>query len=252
MIKLIVFDIDGTLLDAGDLSRCSFLRVIRQFAAPEAAIEESSLSGKTDPQIMRELLLENGLSIIRTDRILSEALQRYQSQYLSALKKADVRPLDGARELIERLAAMSPGRLLLGILSGNMEGLVVPKLEAVGIPASSFVVGAFGSDDADRDKLPAIAVERAERSFGTHILPHEVAIAGDTPLDVRCARHFGAVSIAVATGVYTYEQLKAAGPTYLVGSLLAWSEVGHEIGLGILLKRPINGSHPGGLRPPTL
>ena len=56
----------------------------------------------------------------------------------------------------------------------------MPKLEAVGIRASSFVVGAFGSDDADRDKLPAIAVERAERSFGTHILPQEVAIVGDT------------------------------------------------------------------------
>jgi phosphoglycolate phosphatase len=207
LIRLILFDIDGTLLDAGDLSQRSFLRAVREFAAPEAALGQSSLSGKTDPQIMKELLLQNGLSTEQTDRVANEALERYQSCYLSDLKEADIRPLDGARELIERLAAVRPPRLVLGILSGNLGGLIVPKLDAVSIPASSFVVGAFGSDAADRDRLPAIAVERAERSFGTHILPHEVTIVGDTPLDIMCARRFGAVSIAVATGDYTYEEL---------------------------------------------
>lgn len=233
MIRLVLFDIDGTLLDAGDLSRRSFLRVIRRFVAPEAALGRYSLSGKTDPQIMKELLLQNGFPPKQTDRTVSEALKSYQSCYLSDLKQAHIRPLGGARELIERLAAIRTARLVLGILSGNLEGLIVPKLEAVSIPASSFVVGAFGSDTADRDRLPAIAVERAERSFGTHILPHEVAIVGDTPLDIMCARRFGAVSIAVATGDYTYDELEATSPTYVLGNLLAWSEVEHEIGLAL-------------------
>jgi phosphoglycolate phosphatase len=224
LIRLILFDIDGTLLDAGDLSRRCFLRVLRRFVASEVAVDQSSLSGKTDPQIMRELLLRNGLSVEQTGLVTSEALLDYQSCYLSDLKDSDVRPLDGARELIERLASFPPARLLLGILSGNMEALVVPKLEAASIRASSFVVGAFGSDDADRDKLPAIAVERARKSFGARVLPHEVAIVGDTPLDVRCARNFGAVSIAVATGNYTFEQLEAAGPDHLLDSLPAWTE----------------------------
>jgi phosphoglycolate phosphatase-like HAD superfamily hydrolase len=224
LIKLILFDIDGTLVDAGDLSRRCFLRVVRQFVASEAAIDQWSFSGKTDPQIMRELLLGNGLSAEQTGRVTSEALVNYQSCYLSDLKDSHIRPLDGAMELIDRLASISPAHLLLGILSGNMEGLVVPKLEAAGIRASSFVVGAFGSDDADRDNLPAIAVERAERHFGVHVLPHEVAIVGDTPRDVRCARNFGAVSIAVATGDYTCEQLEATSPTYLLQSLLEWTE----------------------------
>lgn len=231
MIRLILFDIDGTLLDAGDLSRRSFVCVVGQFAALKAAPERSSFSGKTDPQIMRELLLQNGLSPEQTDRVLGEALGRYQSYYLSHLKEADIRPLGGARDLIERLAAIAPERPILGILSGNMEALVPPKLEAAGIPASSFDIGSFGSDDADRDKLPAIAAQRAERFLGANILPHEVAIVGDTPRDIGCARHFGAVSIAVASGDYTVEQLEAAGPTYVVESLLAWGEVEHEIDL---------------------
>ena len=231
MIRLILFDIDGTLLDAGGLSRRSFLCTVGQFAALKAAPERSSFAGKTDPQIMRELLLQNGLSTEQTDRVLGEALESYQSHYLSHFRDAGIKPLDGARDLIERLAAIAPDRLTLGILSGNMEALVPPKLEAAGIPASSFDIGSFGSDDADRDKLPAIAVQRAERFLGASILPREVAIVGDTPRDIGCARHFGAVSIAVATGDYTVGQLKAAGPTYVLGSLLTWGEVEHEIDL---------------------
>ena len=173
---------------------------------------------------MRELLLDSGLSAQQAGAVMPEALLSYQSLYLAGLKDSGIRPLDGARELIERLAAVPPERLLLGILSGNMEGLVVPKLKAAGIRSDGFLVGAFGSDDADRDRLPAIAVERVARRFGVFVPPREVAIVGDTPRDVECAQHFGAVSIAVATGDYTCKQLEATGPTHLLESLVAWPE----------------------------
>ncbi len=231
MIRLILFDIDGTLLDAGDLSRRSFEYVVGQFADPATALERSSFAGKTDPQIMRELLLENGLSGQQADRALGKALNRYQSYYLSHLKEAAIRPLEGARELIERLVSIAPDRLRIGILSGNLEGLVAPKLEAAGIPASILNIAAFGSDDADRNKLPAVAVQRAERLLGSNVLPSEVAIVGDTPRDIGCARHFGAVSIAIATGDYTVEQLKAANPTFVLANLLAWGEAESKIDL---------------------
>lgn len=233
MIKLILFDIDGTLLDAGDLSRCTFLSVLVEFVGPGATLGEYSLAGKTDPQIMSDLLRQNGCAPEVTKRLLGPALTSYQSRFLSALPGAGVRPLAGAREVIERLAAVGLGGPLLGILSGNMEALIVPKLAAADIPASSLVMLACGSDDAQREKLPAIAVERAEKVLAMPILPHEVAIVGDTPLDIRCARLFGAVSIATATGEYTYEQLEAEGPTHLLASLLEWSELEQAFDLDV-------------------
>ena len=223
-VKVILFDVDGTLLDAGDLSRRGFLAALEKHMGPTADIGRYSLSGKTDPQIMKELLLRNGLPPDQIDHVASKALRSYRSYCLSHLKKAQVRPLAGARELIERLSAAKPSRFVLGILTGNLEALVAPKLEAAGIPMASFALGVFGSDDADRNNLPAIAVERVERCLGIPLLPHEVAIVGDTPLDVACAHHFGAVSIAVASGGYTHAQLRATGPTYTLHSLLAWSE----------------------------
>jgi phosphoglycolate phosphatase len=232
-VKLVLFDVDGTLLDAGGLSRRGFLSALRQHLGPSATIGRYSLSGKTDPQIMKELLLQNGLPANQIDKMADKALKSYQSYYLSHLTKARVRPLDGARQLIERLSTLRSPRFALGILTGNMEGLVAPKLEAVGISMSSFALGVFGSDDPDRDNLPPIAIKRAEGSLGMHVMPHEVAIVGDTPLDVACAQHFGAVSIAVASGEYSYARLQATSSTYVLKSLLAWRELEQDLSLGV-------------------
>lgn len=231
MTKLILFDIDGTLVDAGDLSRSSFLHVVGHYAGVQATLDGYSLSGKTDPQIMRELLLANGLSPEHAGLVLSDALEAYQSHYLANLRADTVRPLDGAIELIERLTAVGRIRLLVGLLSGNLRGLAAPKLQAAGISPSRFVVGAFGSDNADRNELPAIAVENAERHCGIRLGPEDVVIVGDTPLDVRCARWFGAASVAVATGDFSCTQLAQARPTCVVPSLRMWSEVERTLGL---------------------
>jgi phosphoglycolate phosphatase-like HAD superfamily hydrolase len=231
LVKLILFDIDGTLLDAGDLSKQCFLNTVRGRTGADVVWKPYSSAGKTDPQIMRELLLVHGVPRERVEEIMDQALKAYQSCFLSALERATVRPLPGARELIAHLAGLGTAAPLLGLLSGNMQGLVVRKLEAAGIPATSFVVGAFGSDNADRDKLPAIAVERVAQSLGRYLLPQEVAIVGDTPLDIKCARSFGAIPIAVATGEFTCQELAASSPAHVLRSLLDWGEIERELDL---------------------
>jgi phosphoglycolate phosphatase len=223
LIKLILFDIDGTLLDAGDLSSRSFLHAIRECVGPRAAIGSYSLSGKTDPQIMKELLLQNGVPLDRIDRVAEKGLESYQSYYLAHLGGTHVQALEGASELVERLSGVP--WLTLGILSGNSQAIIAPKLEAAGMSVSSFAVVVCGSDDADRGNLPALARREAERLRESAISAQEVAIVGDTPLDIACARGFGAVSIAVSTGEYTRAQLLAAGPRYLIRSLSEWSGV---------------------------
>jgi len=236
VIQLILFDVDGTLLDAGDLSRRGFAHVVRQLLGREASFGGYSLSGKTDPQIMQDLLLQNGAPAERVAGMMDEALDRYASFFLAELDHAEVRALAGARDLIERLgsgdlSASANGHAgpMLGLLTGNLEALVAPKLEAAGIPPASFMVGAFGSDNPDRNELPAIATRRAEAYRKRRIVPGEVAIVGDTPLDIACAQHFGAVAIAVATGDYGREQLEASRPAYVLTSLLDWDEVEREI-----------------------
>jgi phosphoglycolate phosphatase len=190
-----------------------------------ATTEGYSLSGKTDPQIMRELLERSGVPTVTVARELNEALTSYEALYLSRLHLAQVRPLPGAKELIVRLTAGASPRPLLGILTGNLRGLIAPKLEAAGIPPACFRVIACGSDDPDRGKLPAIAAERAELHLATLLSPDEVVIVGDTPADVACARRFGAHSVAVATGDYNCEQLQASKPDHVLATLLAWDDV---------------------------
>ena len=107
---------------------------------------------------------------------------------------------------------------------------MTPKLAAAGIPSDGFLVGAYGSDHADRNQLPSIAVERAHESHDARFCPEEVVIVGDTPLDVHCARLFGAVSVAVASGDYTYRQLQDTGPDYVLAGLYEWDLVEREIG----------------------
>ncbi len=147
---------------------------------------------------MGGLLRQNGVPDERADGMMDEALAHYASFFLCELERAEVRALEGARELIGR---MGEGRTdcVLGLLTGNLEALVSPKLKAAGLPPAGFRLGAFGSDNTDRNELPAIATLRAEAYRGKRILPGDVAIVGDTPLDVECARRFGAIPIAVAT-----------------------------------------------------
>ena len=201
-----------------------------QHGGAGAALEGYSLSGKTDPQIMRELLGLSGVPAATVVRVLDEALTSYEALYLSRLPQTRVRPLPGARELIarlseDRLASGVVPRPLLGILSGNLRGLIAPKLEAAGIPPPCFRVIACGSDDPDRGNLPAIAARRAELQLETRLAPGEVVIVGDTPADIACARHFGASSVAVATGDYNYQQLQASQPDHVLATLLAWDDV---------------------------
>jgi phosphoglycolate phosphatase-like HAD superfamily hydrolase len=100
---------------------------------------------------------------------------------------------------------------LVGLLTGNIEAGARVKLRPTGL-WDCFRVGAFGSDDIDRRRLPAVACARAQRLTGRRFEFEQVTIIGDTPLDVDCARACGAVAVAVATGFHPPEDLQACAP----------------------------------------
>jgi len=206
--KLVLFDIDGTLLwTDGAGRRAVFGALFERFGAIDPG--DHRFDGKTDPQIVRELLRKTGVDDAEIDAHLDRILERYYSLLRAELDGADHREhvFPGVHELLDELEGRDD--VVLGLLTGNIEAGARAKLTAVGIPPQRFVVGAFGSDHHDRPELPEIARRRAERVLGHRVAGQDVVVIGDTPADVACGVGIGARAIGVATGRYSVEELRA-------------------------------------------
>jgi phosphoglycolate phosphatase-like HAD superfamily hydrolase len=209
-MRVVLFDIDGTILWTDGAGRRAVHRALEDvFGAPVPDGHE--FDGKTDPQIVRELMQLAGVTHGDIDGRIESALERYVELLhteLGALEQHD-HVLPGIRELLDALQARDD--VLLGLLTGNVHPGAVAKLTAVGIDATRFRVGAFGSDHAHRPELPAIARQRAEALLGHQIPGSDLVVIGDTPADMGCGRGIGARAIGVATGRYSVEDLRACG-----------------------------------------
>ena len=208
-MKLVLFDIDGTLLWTDGAGRRAVYRALHEvYGVP--APDEHEFDGKTDPQIVRELMLRAGTAHHEVETHLPRALVRYVEELRVELGDVDHgdKVYPGIHALLDRLEARDD--VMLGLLTGNVREGAAAKLAAVGIDAARFRVGAFGSDHADRPELPAIARARAEALLGHPIAGADVVVIGDTPADMSCGRGIGARAIGVATGRYSVAQLSVA------------------------------------------
>jgi phosphoglycolate phosphatase len=215
--KLVLFDIDGTLISAGRVARDSILRAL-EAAYPWRAQDyhqdraRYDFSGKTDPQIVRDLVLEH-VGPERFESDLPRALEMYLEELERQLEPGSVVPKPGIPELLARLA--EEPRVTLALLTGNLERGARLKLEPPGFNGY-FPFGAFGSDSADRYRLPAIAVARAREHTGREFRGKSVVVVGDSIHDVACGRSLGVRSVAVATGITSSERLEAERPDALM------------------------------------
>lgn len=214
MRRLILFDIDGTLLHADGAGKRAFHAAIHEVFGPIREPAGYSFAGRTDPQIARDLLRASGYPDAEIDASLPALFGNYVERLEEVIRAVEVRPLPGVLPLLERIEAAGEPTVL-GLLTGNVAGGARIKLRAAGIEPERFRVGAFGSDHADRPELPALAVERAEALTGHRYTGKEIVIIGDTPLDVACGEHLGVRTIAVATGVHPLDELAACGPDHL-------------------------------------
>jgi phosphoglycolate phosphatase-like HAD superfamily hydrolase len=206
--KLVLFDIDGTILwTDGAGRRAVFGALVEHFGVVDPG--DHRFDGKTDPQIVRELLKKAGVSDADIDARLNRILERYYALLREELDGADHREhvFPGVHELLDELEGRDD--VVLGLLTGNIEAGARAKLTAVGIAPHRFVVGAFGSDHHDRPELPEIARRRAEKVLGHPIPGRDVVVIGDTPADVACGVGIGARAIGVATGRYSVDELRA-------------------------------------------
>ena len=215
--RLVLFDIDGTLLSAGRVARDAILRALEaaygwKYTADHEDRGKFDFSGKTDPQIVRELVIgEVGSERFESD--LPRALDLYLEELERQLTPGTVVPKPGIPELLARLAA-EPG-VTLGLLTGNLERGARLKLAPPGFNGY-FPFGAFGSDSADRYELPPVAVARALAHTGRRFEGKSIVIVGDSVHDVACGRSLGVRAVAVATGPTRPEKLAAQAPDALL------------------------------------
>jgi phosphoglycolate phosphatase len=209
---LVLFDVDGTLLLTSGAGRRAITAAIAEELADSRPMRRIRFDGKTDPQIIAELLETAGrrdhLTAGRLDAICRRYVERLATELQQPTGKTTVMP--GVHRLLERLEHEQG--VMLGLLTGNIAEGAALKLRSAGIDPERFRVGAYGSDAAHRPDLPPIAVQRAARYFGRVPSGPEVVIIGDTPADIACGACINARAIAVATGGYTQAELLACGP----------------------------------------
>ncbi len=212
MRKLVLFDIDGTLLLTAGAGRRAITAALADLVGSTDAFERIRFDGKTDPQIVAELLHAAGDPDPCDAERIAAVCERYVALLEAELAEARTRVtvMPGVPELLDRLEAEED--VLLGLLTGNLVRGAALKLSAAGLDPARFVVGAYGSDSPHRPELPASAAARAEAHMGRRPSGHEVVIIGDTPADVACGAGIGARAVAVATGSYGVTELAACGP----------------------------------------
>jgi phosphoglycolate phosphatase-like HAD superfamily hydrolase len=233
-MKLVLFDIDGTLLWTDGAGRRAIHRALLEEMGTAGPITGYRFDGKTDPQIVHELLTLAG----HPDADDSERVAAVCRRYLERLRDELDRParttrlMEGVAELLAALALReAAGAALVGLLTGNLEAGAALKLRSAGLDPSRFAVGAYGSDSAHRVDLPPIAVRRAEQRTGRRFASADLVIVGDTPDDVACARPYQARALAVATGFYNVAALRATGATHVFATLADTAAVLEAIGV---------------------
>lgn len=226
MTRIALFDIDGTLLASGGAGKRAMERALTTVYGTVGPAGYA-YDGKTDRQIVRELMRGVGLADREIEAGFAEVFHRYLQELLVEARTAPIRPLAGVLAVLDALDGRDD--VVLGLLTGNIvEGAAV-KLSAAGIGIERFRVAAYGSDHEHRPELPRIARERAEATLGRTVAPDTLVIIGDTPLDIACARAQGARAVAVATGRYSTDELAAHAADAVFGDLSDVETVVHAV-----------------------
>ena len=215
-LRLILFDIDGTLLNTNGIARNAFAEALDTVFGLRTIAREHDFAGKTDQQIYREILTATGIDADLIQRKQDDAMNLFFDLLERRITNENVTVLPGIRELLEALAEETV--TTVGLLTGNMIRGARIKLQPVKLD-HHFTFGAFGGDALYRQDLPSIAIERAYHRTGYIFREKEVVIVGDTPHDVTCGRHLNVRTIAVATGNSSSEELSQHRPDFLFDNL---------------------------------
>jgi len=226
--KLILFDIDGTLVLTGGAGGRAMARAFEDVFGLQHGMASISMAGRTDAWIVAQMAANHGLACT------SDLFMRFHDAYIGHLLQEIHKPgpqkgiLPGVRDVLEALAEHSGAHLAL--LTGNFERGAQIKLEYFDL-WRYFPAGAFGDGTHDRNSLLETALARVAAAGGPSVTAAETVVVGDTPLDVAVAVAGGARSLAVATGSYDVEALRASGADVVVEDLMDIAAVLEGLGL---------------------
>lgn len=215
-IRLVLFDVDGTLVLGTRRMRGWFESALVEVYGQAGDIDGHSFSGKIDPQIVSELLSAAGLSLDEIEAGLPAAKEAYLGRLQKKLRPDHLRLLPHVVDTLSRLQQRRD--VALGLLTGNWETGARTKLACFDLNRF-FAFGAFSDGLRSRLDLPPVALDRASAVTGEQFAPIETLIVGDSVLDVECAKQSGMQCLAVATGYTSASELERAEPDWVVGDL---------------------------------
>jgi phosphoglycolate phosphatase-like HAD superfamily hydrolase len=215
MIRLVLFDIDGTLVHTGGAGTKAFSRTFSQIFGLHHGAERMKFAGRTDVSLVREFFQ------IHDVPASPENFRRFFENYVFWLEHIVAQSTGGEcagiTQFIANLLA-HPHPPMLGLLTGNIRLGAEIKLRRFGL-WDFFVMGGFADDHEDRNHIAVAALERGRRVLDRRLQPQEIVVIGDTPFDVRCGKFIGAKTLAVATGGSKYAELKEHGADWTVEAL---------------------------------
>jgi phosphoglycolate phosphatase len=215
MVRLVLFDVDGTLVHTGRAGSQAFAKTFATAFNAHDGIEKIKFAGRTDVSLVREFF--NYHNIPATP----ENFQRFFTRFvfwldqIVAQSKGEI--CRGVTGFLDDLRAL-PRPPVLGLLTGNIRLGAEIKLRRYGL-WERFSFGGFADDHEDRDHIAAAALKRGQRLLGKDLQPEEVVVVGDTPFDIRCGKFIGAKVLAVATGGAKLNELKKHSPDWAVEDL---------------------------------
>jgi phosphoglycolate phosphatase len=211
---LLLWDIDGTLLNAGGAGVCALRVALQRVFAIDSSINDIEYAGRTDRWIMRQIFAKFGLPA--TEENFTLFADGYVAALPTELANRNVHVLPGLPGLLD--TALARGDVALGLLTGNLRCGAAAKLGSKDL-WRYFPFGAFADDCEDRNLLGPYALRRAHDHHGVDFAPSHTWVIGDTPHDVVCAHAFGARAIAVATGRHSADQLRTERPDAVFNDL---------------------------------
>ena len=214
MNKLVLFDIDGTLIAGAHGHIEAFAVAFKTIYEVDASIFMINPNGMTDQEIILAVMRLCGLSDEVIEGKMNDCMEEMVRYFKSIQPRLTVKMLAGAKELLERL---DDEGYLIGLVTGNLEPIARGKLELAGIN-SYFKLGGFGSDASERSELVRRAIDSAIRDHG-FVVANNVYSLGDAPQDIQAALAGGSQPIGVTTGSYSADDLKSAGASEVYGGL---------------------------------